>query len=61
MRNLGKNDSENPQPMGCSKNISKREVYSNTIVPQETRKISHEQTNLTTKAIKKGRTKKPQR
>ena len=26
--------------MGCSKSSSKREVYSNTILPQETRKIS---------------------
>ena len=30
--------------MGCSKSSSKREVYSNTISPQETRKISN---NLT--------------
>ena len=30
--------------MGCSKSRSKREVYSNTILPQETRKISN---NLT--------------
>ena len=27
--------------MGCSKSSSKREVYSNTILPQETRKISN--------------------
>ena len=26
--------------MGCSKRSSKREVYSNTILPQETRKTS---------------------
>ena len=26
--------------MGCSKSSSKKEVYSNTILPQETRKIS---------------------
>ena len=30
--------------MGCSKSSYKREVYSNTILPQETRKISN---NLT--------------
>ena len=30
--------------MGCSKSNFKREVYSNTILPQETRKISN---NLT--------------
>ena len=30
--------------MGCSKSISKREVYNNTILPQETRKISNKLT-----------------
>ena len=30
----------------------KREVYSNTILPQETRKISNEQPNLTPKATR---------
>ena len=35
--------------MGCSKNSSKREVYSNTILPQETRKISNRQPNFTPK------------
>ena len=45
--------------MGCSKNSSKREVYSNTIVPQETRKISHEQPNLTPKLEKEEKKKKP--
>ena len=34
----------NPKPMGCGKMSSKREVYSNTSLPQETRKISN---NLT--------------
>ena len=45
--------------MGCSKNSSKREVYSNTILPQETRKISNKQPNLTPKAIRERRTKNP--
>ena len=27
------------KPMGCSKNISKREIYSDTTLPHETRKI----------------------
>ena len=31
---------DDPKPMGHSKSSSKREVYSNTISPQETRKIS---------------------
>ena len=36
------NDNENTttQTTGCSKSSSKREVYSNTILPQETRKTS---------------------
>ena len=29
--------------MGCSKSSSKREVYSNTTLPQETRKTSNRQ------------------
>ena len=45
--------------MGCSKTSSKREVYSNTILPQETRKISNKQPNFTPKAIRERRTKKP--
>ena len=36
---------DNSKPMGCSKSSSKREVYSNTILPQETRK--HKIDNLT--------------
>ena len=45
--------------MGCSKNSSKREVYSNTILPQEIRNISNEQSNLTSKAITERSTKNP--
>ena len=37
---------------------SKRGVYSNTILPQETRKISNKQPNLTPKEIRERRTKK---
>ena len=33
--------------MGCSKSSSKRDVYSNKILPQETRKISNKQPKLT--------------
>ena len=44
--------------MGCSKSRSKREVYNNTILPQETRKISNKKPNLTPKAIRERRTKK---
>ena len=45
--------------MGCSKSSSKREVYSNTSLPQETINISNKQPNLTPKAIRARRTKKP--
>ena len=51
---------QRPKPMGCSKSSSKREVYSNTILPQETRNITNKQPNLTPKAISERRTKKPQ-
>ena len=39
--------------MGCSKSGSMREVYSNSISPQETRKISNKQSNLTPKETRK--------
>ena len=47
--------------MGCSKGSSEREVYSNTILPQEKRKISNKQLKLTSKTIRerRRRTKKP--
>ena len=45
--------------MKHSKNGSKRKVYSNTILPQETRNISNKQPNLTLKAIRERRTKDP--
>ena len=44
--------------MGCSKSSSKREVYSNKILPQETRKTSNRQPNFTPKTTGKRRTKK---
>ena len=50
----------NSKPMGCSKSSSKREVYSNTILPQETRKTSSRQLNFTPKATGKSWRKKPQ-
>ena len=41
------------QSMGWSKNSTKREVYSNTILPQETRTISNRQPNFTPKTTGK--------
>ena len=45
--------------MGCSKSSSNREVYSNILLPQETRKTSNRQSNFTPKTTGKRRTKKP--
>ena len=49
------------QPRGCSKSSFKREVYSNTNLPQERRKTSNQQPDLTPKVTRKRRTKNPQR
>ena len=46
--------------MGYSKSSSKREVYNNTVLTQETRNISNKQPNLTPKAIRERRTRNPQ-
>ena len=48
---------ENSKPMWFSKCISKREVYSNTILPQEIRKTSNGQPNFTPKETGKKRKK----
>ena len=40
---MTKEKHNNPKPMGCSKSSSEKEVYSNRILPQETRKISKKQ------------------
>ena len=49
----------NSKPMGCSKSCSKKAVYSNTILPQETRKTLNRQPDFTPKTTGKTRTKKP--
>ena len=41
-----------PKPMGCSKSSSKKEVFSNTSLPQEIRKSSNKQPNFTSKAAR---------
>ena len=48
------------KPLGSSKSSSKREIYSNKILPQETRETSNRQPKFTPKATGKRRTKKPQ-
>ena len=47
--------------MGRSKSNSKRKVYSNTILPQEARKISNKQPNLTPKATREKKKKHSRR
>ena len=44
--------------MGCSKSSPKREVYNNTILPQETRKTLNRQRNFTPKTTGKRTTTK---
>ena len=45
--------------MGGSESSSRREVYSSTILPQETRKTLNRQPDFTPKTTGKTRTKKP--
>ena len=47
-----------PESTVLSKSIFKREVYSNTSLPQETRKISTKQPNFTPKGTRKRTTTK---
>ena len=46
--------------MGHCRRRSKRKAFSNTILPQETRKITNKQSNLTPKATRERRTNDPQ-
>ena len=59
---LETNDSENTmtQNLWDAAKAVLRKVYSNAILPQETRNISNKQANLTPKAIRERRTKKSQ-
>ena len=51
---------DDPKPMGCSKSSSKREVYSYTSLPKETRKILIKQSKLTPKGTRERRRNKTQ-
>ena len=55
-RNKWQWEHSNSKSMGCSKSSSKREVYRNTILPQETRTASNRQPNFTPKTTGKRRT-----
>ena len=45
--------------MGFSKSSAKREVHSNTSIPQDTRQTSNKQHNFTSKAFRKRRREHP--
>ena len=49
---------DDSKPVGHSKSSSKREVYSDKILPQEIKKISNKQPHLTPKATRERRTNK---
>ena len=51
---------QRPKTYGTQQSSSKKEVYSNSSSPQETRKISNKHSNLTPKATRERRTKKTQ-
>ena len=51
---------DNPKPMKFSKSSAKREIHSNTSLPQETRETSNKQPNFTPKATRKRRKEDPQ-
>ena len=57
---LERNDHENTTQNLWDAAKAKREVYSNTALPQETRKASNRQPNFTPKTTGKKRTDKPQ-
>ena len=50
---------DSPKPMGCSKSSSKREVYSSTILPQETKKSQINNLTLHVKQLEKEEQKNP--
>ena len=51
-RDKWKQNHNDPKAMQWCKNISIREIYSNKILPQETRKITNKQPKLTLKATR---------
>ena len=57
-RNKWQGKHDNTKTMGCRKNSSNREVYNNTILPQETRKTTDRQPNFTPETTEKRRRRK---
>ena len=52
-RNKWQQKHNDPKPIRCSKSNSKKEFYSKTILPQETRKISNKNQTLHLKQLEK--------
>ena len=59
-KHLQTHEDENTTQNSCSKSSAKREICSNTSLPQETREKTNKKPNLTLKATRKRRTKNPQ-
>ena len=59
-RNKWKWKHDNPKPMGFSKSSTKREIHSNTSLPQEPRETSNKEPNFTYNASRKRRKEPPQ-
>ena len=51
---------DNPKPLGLCKSRTKKEVHSNTNLPQETRETLNKQFNFAPNATGKRKFKKPQ-
>ena len=58
-RQLKQQQQQQQKLMGCRKSSPKREAYSNTILPQETRKTLNRQPNFTPKTTGKKNKKTP--
>ena len=56
--NGNKSKINGPKPMWSRKSSSKREVYSNTVLSQDTVKITNKQPNFTSKMTRERRTNK---
>ena len=54
-RNKWKWKHDNPKPMGFTNRSAKREIYSNTSLPQETRETSNKQPNFTSETTRNRR------
>ena len=57
-RQLKQQQQQQQKLMGCRKSSPKREAYSNTILPQETRKTLNRNRNFTLKTTEERRTKR---